>query len=58
MFRKGDMSYNSFFRKGDMSNRNKLVGNYHSPHLVEPIHNVNHSMEKERAKINALEKAR
>jgi hypothetical protein len=58
MMKKGDQSYNTFFRKGDMSNRTKLIGNYHSPHLIEPIYNVNHSMEKEKAKLNALEKAR
>ena len=37
MFKKGNQSSNTYFRKGDMTHATKLIGNYHSPHQVYPM---------------------
>ena len=57
MWKKGDLSRHTHFKKGDMSIRNKIIGNYHSPHLVHSfIQSHDTDLKEARHSPNALEK--
>ena len=56
MFKKGYYNH-SFFKKGDMSQQDRLFGNYRSPHMVHSwIKADNFDLKGARKAGNALEK--
>jgi hypothetical protein len=56
MFKKGFMN-SSFFRKGDMTPQDRMMGNYHSPHMIHSWVKAGDTDLKEARKAgNALEK--
>ena len=56
MFKKGMMN-SSYFRKGDMTQQDKMIGNYHSSHRVHPwVRAGDFDFKENRKAGNALEK--
>jgi hypothetical protein len=47
----------SYFRKGDMTQQDRMIGNYHSPHMVHSwVKPDDVDMKENRRAGNALEK--
>lgn len=56
MFKKGSFT-NSYFKKGDMSNNLKKLGNFHTPHNAYPMVKAgDFDLKESRNAGNALER--